>query len=104
MFVGVLISFIAFRGGDIYNRFSPNGYQTFTIAIPNSLLKTAVVSPHDIKALAYTFNEAATFAVAHAVQMKDNANLQKLDILLDFFIQKDEEYYKEWFKKQKLFF
>lgn len=104
MFTGVLIAFIAFRGGDMYNKFSPNGYYAFQIAIPNSLLKTAVVSPHDIRALAYTFNEAAIFATAHAVDMKDNSGLKKLDMLLGLFIQHDDEYYEKWFKKHKLFF
>lgn len=102
MLVGVLIAFAVFRGGDMYNRFSPNGYQTFTIAIPNSLLKTAAVSPHDIKALTYTFAEAATYATAHAVQMKDNANLKKLDMLLGLFIHHDDEQYQKWLEKQKL--
>lgn len=104
MFTGALIAFIAFRGGDIYNRFSPNGYQTFQIAISNSLFKTAVVSPHDIGALAYTFTEAATFATAHAVVMKDSSGLKKLDMLLGLFVQHDQEYYEKWFKKHKLFF
>lgn len=99
IFIGVLISFIMFRGMDMYNRFSPNGYQTFTVAIPNSLLKTAAVLPHDIRALAYTFNEAAIFATARALQMKDASNLKKLDMLLGLFIQYDEEYYNKWLKK-----
>lgn len=99
MFAGALIMFFVFRGGAIYH-----DYQTFTIAIPNSLLKTAVVSPHDIKALTYTFNEAVTFATARAVQMKDNSNLKKLDTLIGLFMQHDEERYKEWLKKHKLFF
>lgn len=98
------VSFVTFRGGDMYNRFSPDGYQTFQIAIPNSLLTTAMVSPHDIKALTRTFHEATMFATAHAVQMKDSANLKKLDMLLGLFIQHDEKRYEEWLKKHKLFF
>lgn len=104
MFIGALVAFIVFRGGDMYNRFSPNGHQTFQIAIPNSLLKTGVVSPGDIKTLTRTFHEATAFATARAVQMKDNSNLKKLDMLLGLFIQHDEEYYKKWSKKHKLVF
>lgn len=104
IFVGVLVSFIVFRGGDIYNKFSRNGYQTFAVAIPNSLFKEGVVSPNDIKALAYTFNEAVTFATAHATQMKDNTNLKKLDVLLNKFNRYDNKYYLNWWKEHKKFF
>lgn len=99
MFMGALIMFFVFRGGSLYY-----GYQTFIIAIPNSLLKTSAVSPNDIRALAHTFNEATVFATARAVQMKDNNNLKKLDMLLGLFMQYDNAYYQEWLKKHRKFF